>query len=43
MLYLLLDSIVDDFGNPEKILKIGYSEKSFCESRKIAYDTHNYS
>lgn len=42
MLYLLLDSIVDDFGNPEKILKIGYSEKSFCESRKSAYDTHNY-
>ncbi len=33
MLYLLLDFIINDFGNPEKILKIGYSEKSFCKSR----------
>lgn len=43
MLYLLLDFIVDDeLGNSEKILKIGYSEKRFCESRKREYDTHNY-
>lgn len=42
MLYLLLDFIINDFGNPEKILKIGYSEKSFCKSRESAYNTHNY-
>ncbi len=43
MLYLLLDSILDELsGNSEKILKIGYSEKKFCESRKSSYDTHNY-
>ena len=42
MLYLLLDFIINDFGNPEKILKIGYSEKKFCESRENSYNTHNY-
>lgn len=43
MLYLLLDFIIDDeSGSSEKILKIGYSEKRFCASRKKEYDTHNY-
>lgn len=43
MLYLLLDFIIDDESeSSEKILKIGYSEKRFCASRKKEYDTHNY-
>lgn len=42
MLYLLLDSIVDDENIPHEILKIGYSEKKFSSSREGAYNTHNY-
>jgi len=42
MLYLLLDSIVDDENRPREILKIGYSEKKFSSSRESAYNTHNY-
>lgn len=42
MLYLLLDSIVDEENIPREILKIGYSEKKFSSSRESAYNTHNY-
>lgn len=42
MLYLLLDSIVDEENIPHEILKIGYSEKKFSSSRESAYNTHNY-
>lgn len=41
MIYLLLDYLVND-GDCSEILKIGYSEKSFSESRESAYNTHNY-
>ena len=42
MLYLLQDVYEDQEGNIQKILKIGYSSKSFKEGRKTSYDTHNY-
>ena len=43
MLYLLLDYIIDEESNTSRrILKIGYSEKKFCESRESHYNTHNY-
>lgn len=41
MIYLLLDYLVEGEDCSE-ILKIGYSEKSFSESRENAYNTHNY-
>lgn len=41
MIYLLQDSYKDNDGYHD-ILKIGYSKKSFQESRKNHYDTHNY-
>lgn len=42
MIYLLQDCYEDQEGNFQKILKIGYSSKSFMEGRKSQYDTHNY-
>lgn len=42
MLYLLLDHIVDENNDPKRILKIGYSDKKFVESRGKSYNTCNY-
>lgn len=42
MIYLLQDCYVGQDGDPHMILKIGYSKKSFQESRQNHYDTHNY-
>ena len=42
MIYLLQDCYEDQEGNFQKILKIGYSSKTFVEGRKSQYDTHNY-
>lgn len=41
MLYLLLDYVKED-SDFIKILKIGYSNKKFWESRESDYNTHNY-
>lgn len=41
MLYLLFDYLIEGTKCSE-ILKIGYSEKNFSESRESAYNTHNY-
>ena len=42
MIYLIQDCYEDKEGNFQKILKIGYSSKTFMEGRKSQYDTHNY-
>ena len=42
MIYLIQDCYEDQEGNFQKILKIGYSSKTFGEGRKSQYDTHNY-
>ena len=42
MIYLIQDCYEDKEGNFQKILKIGYSSKTFDEGRKSHYDTHNY-
>lgn len=42
MIYLIQDCYEDQEGNFQKILKIGYSSKTFGEGRKSHYDTHNY-
>lgn len=42
MIYLIQDCYEDQEGNFHRILKIGYSSKTFDEGRKSQYDTHNY-
>ena len=42
MIYLLQDCYEDQEGNFQRVLKIGYSSKSFGEGRKSQYDTHNF-
>ena len=42
MIYLLQDCYKNDKGEYIDILKIGYSEKPFMESRNNQYKTHNY-
>jgi hypothetical protein len=42
MIYLLQDCYKDSNGIYHDILKIGYSDKSFKESRELAYNTHNF-
>lgn len=42
MIYLIQDCYEDQEGNFHRVLKIGYSSKSFDEGRKSHYDTHNY-
>ena len=42
MIYLLQDCYKNDKGEYIDILKIGYSEKLFMESRNNQYKTHNY-
>ena len=42
MIYLIQDCYEDQEGNFQKILKIGYSSKTFDEGRKSQYDTHNF-
>ena len=42
MIYLIQDCYEDKEGNFHRVLKIGYSSKTFDEGRKSHYDTHNY-
>ena len=42
MIYLLQDCYKNDKGEYIDILKIGYSERPFMESRNNQYKTHNY-
>lgn len=42
MIYLIQDCYEDKEGNFHRVLKIGYSSKTFDEGRKSQYDTHNY-
>jgi len=42
MIYLIQDCYKNDKGEYIDILKIGYSEKPFMESRNNQYKTHNY-
>lgn len=42
MIYLIQDCYEDLEGNFHRVLKIGYSSKSFREGRKSQYDTHNF-
>jgi hypothetical protein len=42
MIYLIQDCYKDEDNNYIDILKIGYSEKPFMESRNNQYKTHNY-
>lgn len=42
MIYLLQDCYLDDNDKVQKVLKIGYSDKPFKESRESQYNTHNF-
>lgn len=42
MIYLLQDCYKDGNGVYHDILKIGYSDKDFKDSRELAYNTHNF-
>ena len=42
MIYLIQDCYKDENNNYIDILKIGYSDKPFMESRNNQYKTHNY-
>lgn len=42
MIYLLQDCYKDGNGTYHDILKIGYSDRDFKDSRELAYNTHNF-